>query len=130
MKRRVLVTGATGYIGGRLVPALLDGGLPVRALARSPERLRDMPWADQIEIVRGDASVPADLDRAMADVDVAYYLLHSLVEGEGFEDTESAMATTFGDAARRADVRRIVYLGGLVPAGSRPAASRRTCARG
>jgi uncharacterized protein YbjT (DUF2867 family) len=112
----VLVTGATGYIGGRLVPSLLDAGYTVRALARSPERLRDMPWADEIEIVRGDASVPTDLDRAMADVDVAYYLLHSLVEGEGFEETESAMAAAFGDAARRAGVRRIVYLGGLVPA--------------
>jgi uncharacterized protein YbjT (DUF2867 family) len=114
-QRRALVTGATGYIGGRLVPELLAAGFTVRVLARSPDRLRDHPWADRIEVVAGDATDPAAVARAMADVDVAYYLLHSLVEGEGFEGTEASMATLFAESARGAGVQRIVYLGGLAP---------------
>jgi len=111
----VLVTGATGYIGGRLVPELLAAGFSVRVLARSPDRLRDRPWADQIEVVAGDATDPGAVAEALKDVDVAYYLLHSLVEGEGFDDLEASMATTFADAARSSGVGRIVYLGGLTP---------------
>ncbi|MCZ3386031.1 MAG: SDR family oxidoreductase [Actinomycetia bacterium] len=116
--RRVLVTGATGYIGGRLVPELLAAGFTVRVLARSPDRLRDRPWAGDIEVVAGDATDPPAVATAMADVDVAYYLLHSLVEGEGFDDLEASMAQTFADAARDAGVARIVYLGGLTPPGA------------
>ena len=119
--RRALVTGATGYIGGRLVPELLDAGFTVRVLARRPERLRDHPWADRVEVVTGDASKPDDIAAAMIDTDVAYYLLHSLVEGQGFEDVEATMAQTFADAARTQGVQRIVYLGGLMP----PATDRR-----
>lgn len=115
--RRVLVTGATGYIGGRLVPELLAAGFSVRVLSRSPDRLRDHPWVDQIEVVTGDATDPEAVAAAMVDVDVAYYLLHSLVEGDGFDDLEASMAQTFADAARDAGVGRIVYLGGLTPPG-------------
>ena len=113
--RRALVTGATGYIGGRLVPELLNAGFTVRVLARRPERLRDHPWVDRVEIVTGDASTPDDIAAALSDTDVAYYLLHSLVEGQGFEDLEASMAQTFADAARTQGVQRIVYLGGLMP---------------
>jgi uncharacterized protein YbjT (DUF2867 family) len=116
--RRALVTGATGYIGGRLVPELLDAGFTVRVLARSPDRLRDRPWAGDVEVVAGDATDPASVAAAMQDVDVAYYLLHSLVEGSGFDELEATMAQTFADAARASDVSRIVYLGGLTPPGS------------
>ena len=108
-----LVTGATGYVGGRLVPELLAAGHRVRVLARSPSKLRDLPWAGEVEIAVGDAADPAALDAAMAGVDVAYYLIHAIGTGPDFHATEAQVARTFAEAARRADVGRIVYLGGL-----------------
>ncbi|MCH0542621.1 SDR family oxidoreductase [Streptomyces sp. MUM 203J] len=115
-----LVTGATGYIGGRLVPELLDAGYRVRCVARSPGRLRDHPWAHRVEIVRGDVTDEVSLRDAMAGVQVAYYLVHALGGGPGFEETDRRAATLFGELARAAEVRRIVYLGGLTPAGVPP----------
>ncbi|MFF9202753.1 SDR family oxidoreductase [Streptomyces sp. NPDC014986] len=112
-----LVTGATGYIGGRLVPELLDAGYRVRCLARSPDRLRDHPWAGRAEVVRGDVTDPASVAAALRGVDVAYYLVHALGTGRGFEETDRRAARVFGGRAREAGVRRIVYLGGLAPAG-------------
>ncbi|MEU9233672.1 SDR family oxidoreductase [Streptomyces subrutilus] len=114
---RCLVTGASGYIGGRLVPDLLDAGHRVRCLARTPERLRDHAWADRVEIVRGDVADAASAGDALRGIDVAYYLVHSLNSGPGFEERDRAAARTFAEQARLAGVRRIVYLGGLVPAG-------------
>ncbi|CAM5660947.1 MULTISPECIES: SDR family oxidoreductase [Streptomyces] len=114
---RCLVTGATGYIGGRLVPELLGAGHQVRCLARSPERLRDHPWAPDAEVVRGDVTDAASVARAMEGVDVAYYLVHALGTGKDFEETDRRAARTFAEQARAAGVRRIVYLGGLTPAG-------------
>ncbi|WP_448319710.1 SDR family oxidoreductase [Streptomyces sp. CO7] len=112
-----LVTGATGYIGGRLVPALLAAGHRVRCLARSPGKLRDHPWAGEAEVVRGDVTDPESTAEAMRGVDVAYYLVHALGTGSGFEETDRRAAQIFGERARAAGVRRIVYLGGLTPAG-------------
>ncbi|MGC3000214.1 SDR family oxidoreductase [Streptomyces sp. G35A] len=112
-----LVTGATGYIGGRLVPELLAAGYRVRCLARSPDRLRDHPWAGRAEVVRGDVTDPASVAAALRGVDVAYYLVHALGTGRDFEETDRRAARTFGERARAAGVRRIVYLGGLTPAG-------------
>ena len=114
---RCLVTGATGYIGGRLVPELLDAGHQVRCLARSPERLRDYPWADRSEVVRGDVTDAGSVGAAMKDIDVAYYLVHSLGSGADFEATDRKAARVFGEQARAAGIGRIVYLGGLSPAG-------------
>ncbi|WP_432587577.1 SDR family oxidoreductase [Streptomyces sp. HD1123-B1] len=114
---RCLVTGATGYIGGRLVPELLAAGHEVRCLARSPEKLRDHPWTPEVETVRGDVTDGASLDAAMEGVDIAYYLVHALGTGSGFEETDRRAARTFGTRARAAGVRRIVYLGGLTPVG-------------
>ncbi|MCQ0025202.1 SDR family oxidoreductase, partial [Streptomyces somaliensis DSM 40738] len=113
-----LVTGATGYIGGRLVPELLDAGYRVRCLARTPGKLRDHPWADRVRTVRGDVTDEASVREAMRGVDVAYYLVHALGTGAGFEDTDRRSATVFAGAARAAGVRRLVYLGGLTPAGA------------
>ncbi|MFI6238508.1 SDR family oxidoreductase [Micromonospora sp. NPDC050795] len=112
---RCLVTGATGYIGGRLTPLLLADGHTVRCLARKAVRLRDVPWASAADIVEGDLSRPETLPAAFADVDVAYFLVHSLGRSD-FEAADRAAATNFAAAAREAGVRRIVYLGGPEPA--------------
>jgi uncharacterized protein YbjT (DUF2867 family) len=115
MSRLCLVTGATGYVGGRLIPRLLESGRRVRVLARHPERLRDLSWFDEVEIVAGDAGDPVAMDTAMHDVDVAYYLLHSLQHGAELEVEERRLARIFANAARDNEVGRIVYLGGLAP---------------
>ncbi|MEU9375086.1 SDR family oxidoreductase [Streptomyces sp. NPDC048255] len=112
-----LVTGATGYIGGRLVPELLDAGHRVRCMARTPEKLRDHAWAGQAEVVRGDVTDARSVASALHGIDVAYYLVHALDAGSGFEERDRAAARLFAEQAHAAGVRRIVYLGGLTPAG-------------
>ncbi|MBZ0102576.1 MAG: SDR family oxidoreductase [Thermoanaerobaculia bacterium] len=109
----ILVTGATGYVGGRLVPRLLDGGRAVRCMARDPRRLDGRPWRDRVEVVAGDVLAPATLAAALAGVEVACYLIHSLGTGEEFARRDREAARAFGAAARAAGVGRIVYLGGL-----------------
>jgi uncharacterized protein YbjT (DUF2867 family) len=111
---RCLVTGATGYIGGRLVPELLAAGYTVRCMARDPGKLADRPWSDDIEVAKADVSDAAALRKALADCDVAYYLIHSLGTGSSFEQRDRDAARAFADAAREADVKRIVYLGGMI----------------
>lgn len=115
--RRCLVTGASGYVGGRLVPELLAAGYRVRCLARTPEKLRDHPWAPRVEVVRGDVTDPESTGAALRGVDVAYYLVHALTSGRGFEETDRRAAGNFAERARAAGVGRIVYLGGLTPPG-------------
>lgn len=115
MTIKALVTGATGYVGGRLVTQLLKEGFAVRVMARDLERLRDHPWIGEVEAVQGDAEDAASLSAALQDVDVAYYMLHSLSEHDGFESIEARMATNFGAAAKAAGIKRIVYLGGITP---------------
>ncbi|MGK5532566.1 SDR family oxidoreductase [Streptomyces sp. URMC 129] len=115
--RRCLVTGATGYLGGRLVPALLDAGHAVRCMARTPDKLRHRPWAGRVETVRGDVTDAGATGAALDGVDVAYYLVHSLGAGRDFAGTDRRAARVFGERARAAGVRRIVYVGGLTPAG-------------
>ncbi len=113
--QRALVTGATGYIGARLVPALLEAGWTVRVLTRDAAKITPRPWADQVEVAEGSASEDDDLAEALADVDVAYYLIHSM-DGEGdFVARDRAMARHFAQTAHRQGVGRIVYLTGLFP---------------
>lgn len=113
--RLALVTGATGYIGSRLVPELLEAGWRVRVFARTPDKLAKRDWFDRVEVTQGDAADPDALGAALAGVDVAYYLLHSM-DGQGdFESRDRAMARRFGVAAREAHVGRLVYLSGLHP---------------
>ncbi|MFC5929004.1 SDR family oxidoreductase [Cryobacterium melibiosiphilum] len=111
----VLVTGATGYIGGRLVPRLLEAGHTVRVLVRTPEKLRDVPWADQVEIFEGDLTDRASVDRAVVGIEVFYYLVHSMGAAGDFEQIELTSARNVAAAARQAGLKRIVYLGGLHP---------------
>ncbi|WP_104084024.1 SDR family oxidoreductase [Cryobacterium sp. Y11] len=113
--RRALVTGATGYIGGRLVPKLLEAGFTVRVLVRSPSKLRDVPWADQVEVVQGDLGDAPSVHRACANIDVLYYLVHSMGAAGDFEQMERSAAQNVAVAAAAAHVARIVYLGGLHP---------------
>ncbi|MFB4317606.1 SDR family oxidoreductase [Actinomadura sp. 21ATH] len=114
-ERSYLVTGASGYIGGRLVPELLDAGHRVRCMARSARRLRDHPWASRVEVVEADATDPDATRRALEGVAVAYYLIHAIGGGSGFAETDRRAARTFAAAARDAGVRRLVYLGGMNP---------------
>ena len=100
---RCPVTGATGYVGGRLVPRLLVAGHEVRCLSRDPGRLRDVPWASEVEIVQGDVTGP--LDGALDGVDIVYYLVHSL-DRRDFEDVDRAGAANVAAAAHRAGVGR------------------------
>ena len=108
----ILVTGATGYVGGRLVGAFERQGIAVRCLARHPEHLQARVAATTT-IVRGDVLDRGSLDAALVGVDVAYYLVHSMGSVEAFEATDREGAEHFGAAARAAGVRRLVYLGGL-----------------
>lgn len=113
---KVLLTGATGYVGGRLLSDFERRGRPVRCLARSPETLRPRV-APSTELVRGDVLDPVSVRSAMAGIDTAYYLVHSMGARAGFADLDREAARVFGEAARDAGVRRIVYLGGLGAAG-------------
>ena len=108
----ILVTGASGYIGGRLVAALERAGRPVRCLTRRPE-LAAGRFGPGTEVVAGDVLDPASMRRAMTGVDLAYYLVHALGSRGHFEQEEERAARSFVAAAREAGVRRIVYLGGL-----------------
>ncbi len=111
--RGVLVVGATGYVGGRLVAELVSAGIRVRVLTRSVERATRYDWSDSVEIVRGDVLDPASLDGAFDDLDAAYYLVHSMGSGDDFAATDARAATNFRRAADEAGVGRIVYLGGM-----------------
>jgi uncharacterized protein YbjT (DUF2867 family) len=112
---RALVFGATGYIGSNLVPRLCAEGWRVRAAARSREPLEARAWSG-VELVAADALRPDTLAGALAGIDIAYYLVHSMAAGRGFAGLDLAAASNFAAAAAAAGVGRIVYLGGLVPA--------------
>ncbi len=109
----ILVTGATGYVGGRLVPDLLEAGFRVRCLVRDPARLQGRPWLDQVEVVPGDVFKPETLLPALQDVSAAYYLIHSMKGSADFHRRDLTAARNFGHAAKKAKVQRIIYLGGL-----------------
>jgi uncharacterized protein YbjT (DUF2867 family) len=108
----LLLTGATGYIGGRLLRRLQRDGLAVRCLCRNPEAL-GRRLAPGTELVRGDLLPPASMGAAFSGVDVAFYLVHSMNSGDEFDVKEREAASNFTMAAREAGVRRIIYLGGL-----------------
>ena len=112
----VLLTGASGYVGGRLLKALEAAGVRLRCVARRPDYLRSRVAAET-EVVRGDVLDPASLATALQNVSTAYYLVHSMGSADSFEEKDREGARNFAAAARAAGVRRIVYLGGLGESG-------------
>ena len=110
----ILATGPTGYIGGRLVPRLLEAGHRVRCFARDAKRLDGYPWRKQVEVIEGDALDPSSLAAAMKQVSVAYYLIHGKQGGRANAEHDLAMARIFSEAAQAAGIERIIYLGELV----------------
>ncbi len=112
---KVLVTGATGYIGGRLIPVLLEKGYRVRVLVREPKRLRGRKWFSQVEIFQGDLSSFASIEHAFQDCEAAYFLVHAMYSGGDFAKKERLYAVNFAEAARH--LGKVIYLGGLLPKG-------------
>lgn len=112
-RSRVLVLGATGYVGGRLVPELLRAGFRVRCLTRTPEGLAGTAWASEVEVVGGDLSDLSSVGEAFDQVDQVVYLVHSLGVGDDFMQFEQTTAHHARIAAERAGVRHLVYVGGL-----------------
>ena len=112
-QRSYLVTGASGYVGGRLVRTLLDENKKVRVFVRDAKKIVGQSWAAQVEVIEGNASNAADLDRALEGIHTAYYLLHSINVAIDFGNIESSMAKGFAEAAERAKITQIVYLGGI-----------------
>jgi uncharacterized protein YbjT (DUF2867 family) len=111
--RPVLVTGATGYVGGRLIPELLRAGHQVRCLARTPSKLDGRPWRDQVEVARGDLSDEDKLAPALDGCGAAYYLVHAMGSHRDFAEAEERQAATFARIAEETGLTQIVYLGGL-----------------
>ena len=112
--RKILITGGTGYVGGRLIPLVRDRGdeFQLRLMARQPEYLRARV-GDDVEIVEGDVTRPETLAAALEGIDTAYYLIHSMGSGQDFEEQDRLAARNFAQAAKASGVKRIVYLGGL-----------------
>jgi uncharacterized protein YbjT (DUF2867 family) len=109
----ILVSGATGYIASRLIPRLLEAGYRVRCLARNPQRLRARRWFGQVEVVAGDVTRAESLHHAMRGVSAAYYLIHSMAAGHGYDRIDLESARNFAGAAKKAGVGHIIYVGGL-----------------
>ena len=110
----ILVTGATGYVGGRLVPKLLEAGYRVRCLVRDPSRLQGRAWLNRVEVVTGDAVSPDGLAEAMCGVSVAYYLIHGMQGGKVNAERDMQVARNFSHAAEDAGIENIIYFGELV----------------
>ena len=114
---KVLVTGASGYVGGRLVPRLLEQGHDVTVIVRDANRLDDVPWKKNVRVVVGDLKDRPAVDDAVSGQDLVYYLVHSMSQSRDFHELERDIAHNVARACEAAGVKRIVYLGGLHPEG-------------
>jgi len=110
--KKILIAGATGYVGSRLVPRLLEKGYRVRCLARNPDKLKNRSW-NKVEIVQGDVLDISSLEAALKNIDIAYYLVHAMGTLGDFRQKDSQSARNFASAAKIDGVKRIIYLGGL-----------------
>jgi uncharacterized protein YbjT (DUF2867 family) len=110
---KILVTGATGYIGGRLVPLLLEAGHEVRVLVRDPSRVQGRPWSSKVDVFTGDLLKLSSLEHALDGIDASYYLVHSMLAGSDFEERDREAAKNYTLAGKK--VLKTIYLGGLVP---------------
>ena len=122
----VLVTGASGYIAGRLIPQLLQRGYRLRCMVRKPHVLRGRPWFGQVEVVAGDVLDPASLRPVLEGVSTAYYLIHNMASGRGYTGRELDGARNFAAEAEAAGVEHVIYLGGLADSRSHIAAHLRS----
>lgn len=113
MSKKVLVVGASGYIASRLIPALLADGHEVRCLARTPKKLARRDWIDQVEVARADVTVESSLPAALDGMEVVYYLVHSMSAGNEYHHLDMLSARNLSNAAAKAGVQKIIYLGGL-----------------
>jgi uncharacterized protein YbjT (DUF2867 family)/uncharacterized protein YndB with AHSA1/START domain len=110
----IFVTGATGYVGGRLIPRLLEAGYQVRCLVRDPDRLQGFPWLEHVDVAQGDALDPQSLAGAMQGTSIAYYLIHGMRGGKVDAERDLQMAHHFTSAADQVGLKRIIFLGELV----------------
>ena len=118
-EKPILVTGATGYVSGRLIPALLDAGYRIRAMGRNLEKLSCRPWArnSKVELVQGDVLSIDSLKKAVSGCRTAYYLVHSMIaRGKKFDEADRVGAQNMVKAAAEMGLERIIYLGGLAEA--------------
>ena len=112
-ERKILVTGASGYVGGRLVRHLLSQDFTVRVMVRDKNKISGQPWFDRVEISQGNANDFQAVRSALTGIHTAFYLLHSINLGSNFDELEAEMARNFAKAAEEAGVSQIVYLGGI-----------------
>jgi len=112
-KDLIAVTGSTGYVGGRLVPRLLEAGYRVRCVTRSRESLSNRSWSTDVEIVEADLQNKEQTMRALSGTDRAFYLVHSMTAERNFAEAEDTMASVFSDAADANSLHQVIYLGGL-----------------
>ncbi len=115
---KVLVTGATGYVGGRIVEPLLDKGHAVRVLVRDRARVQSRVWSERVEVVEGDLTRPESLSQALEGIEAAYYLVHSMCSEDDFEFSEADRAAAHNFAAAAKGIQQVIYLGGILPPGT------------
>ena len=113
MREKILVTGATGYVGGRLIPQLLDNNYKVRVLVRNPDRLKNKAWYNKVDIYKGNVLNQKTIIGLFEGIDTAYYLIHSMENHKNFDKTDLVAANIFATTAKTENLKKIVYLGGL-----------------